>query len=834
MININSIINIKNNSDLLQNEKALAFKILVDNVKNDIFKSLPIFQSLVEKGFTKKGAIGNSSKNNTYYSFQVEIERVVFKELEINDFDQAKVADFYKFFKHYDFVKDHQGLLKNLGVLLKSRDNKWLYSIGLPLLNCLVLKLVLGCVGKAWCDGVKGFSLDTSTSFSSCSVDFDDSEVCNDSDDDIDCDLKTLANSSGNDFVSIRLSTLVSYISNYLPLMIKQLMVNKIDNIDTDERFNLKSLKCLVFWKKFSLELVNLWIEGSLLTEEIKKSGNKSYRYVGFKSSLWKDKIRSCVYILPMLVLPLSWDIAPVVDGGFGGVKRGGYLINKKNHIQDLVNLSDYWNLDLDATNGNIFKILNYVQHVPYKINVELLEDILNRPDKYFKSLNFDVYNITFKEYLDSINFKIDNISGDSIKKTLYYGYKKEFLKLKNDCAKILNTLAFADIYKNHTIYFTWFLDFRGRMYSKGWPLSPQGDELSRSLLLLDDMGIIAKEDLKDINFIIKSKIDSNKKKNKNIFETNELLLMLKMGLHNRCKVGIDVKASAFQILGLILKDEDLLAYTRFFKNDTLDNKELDLYDFFSQHLKEKGIDLERDHCKKILMTLVYNQQGRSRAKYIMDVYMSKRGGDSEISFSEALRISNTILKVAEKLWPKLINFQTLISSLAKSLALNNKVLGIPIYKTICVLKHKYYQTVDKRVTIMKGADKKRMSLSLRYPVTGKASYQKYCIATLPNIIHSLDASLALLTIEQCMIDGIKIFSVHDCFYVHPSNIKKVQMYYHNACKKVFNNDDFWKYFVEINEFEEKNIKMINDFIKENVIISNDVFNKPMHPQILM
>ena len=49
-------------------------------------------------------------------------------------------------------------------------------------------------------------------------------------------------------------------------------------------------------------------------------------------------------------------------------------------------------------------------------------------------------------------------------------------------------TLKIAILFQEYVIYFPWFLDFRGRAYSVGWPLHPQGNKLlARKLLQFDD-----------------------------------------------------------------------------------------------------------------------------------------------------------------------------------------------------------------------------------------------------------------------------------------------------------------------------------------------------------
>lgn len=352
---------------------------------------------------------------------------------------------------------------------------------------------------------------------------------------------------------------------------------------------------------------------------------------------------------------------------------------------------------------------------------------------------------------------------------------------------------------------------------------------MTRALLLLEDDNKITKKDKNYVNKLINEKMESNIKKNSNIFETKELSLMLE-NKFTYCKVGIDVKASAFQILGLILKKEDILAYTRFYEDKK--NNELDIYEYFLQALNKANIKLTREVCKKILMTLVYNQQAKSRAQYLQTYYASE---NKEISFSQALKLSNEIYKIVNDLWPYIIEFQKLIASLAKSLAIRNKAITIPIYKSLCILKHMYYGYLIKRLTIFKGSVRSiKLSLCLKYPIKDKTSIQKYLIATLPNMIHSLDASLALLTIKQCMKHNIKIFTVHDCFYVHPCHVKQVQTFYYEACKKVFNKDDFWQYFINTNDFTQNDLDLISKFMQKNVDTTNKIFEKKMHPNILM
>lgn len=204
--------------------------------------------------------------------------------------------------------------------------------------------------------------------------------------------------------------------------------------------------------------------------------------------------------------------------------------------------------------------------------------------------------------------------------------------------------LATACVYKNHNLYFGWYIDFRGRAYSVGYPLHPHGSALARALLipvcinkngdilrntnydlfdnsLYDDIiydktGLYPNQLTYDRLFVGKKKVDNLKP-----IEYMDLYFNNKNRSSDLSKIDIDVKASAFQIFGLILGEKSLLEYTRFIETD----KSVDFYNIIKDDLDSINLEdkLSRAQIKKLVIPFSYNEGSYSRKRKLKSFGLS-------------------------------------------------------------------------------------------------------------------------------------------------------------------------------------------------------------------
>lgn len=141
---------------------------------------------------------------------------------------------------------------------------------------------------------------------------------------------------------------------------------------------------------------------------------------------------------LPMVCEPSKWD-----DKNYGG-----FLINKEEQ-QDLITGSINNNSHKMVNKKKIFKAINYLNSTKFNINIELLEYILNE-GKYL------------------LEYENKNLDED-----------KDF----SGKLQLIWTLKLAQIYKNITFYLNTSADWRGRIYTKSFFLSYQGNDLTNALI---------------------------------------------------------------------------------------------------------------------------------------------------------------------------------------------------------------------------------------------------------------------------------------------------------------------------------------------------------------
>ena len=114
---------------------------------------------------------------------------------------------------------------------------------------------------------------------------------------------------------------------------------------------------------------------------------------------------------------------------------------------------------------------INYYQQQPFKINKYKLDILIKQHKKYSREYTKDInLNNVFENALNFLELNIDLITSTYKlnKKQIYLEYKKYI----NETTKFYNTIILANIFKDSNIYFTTFLDFRGRVYTNGYLLS--------------------------------------------------------------------------------------------------------------------------------------------------------------------------------------------------------------------------------------------------------------------------------------------------------------------------------------------------------------------------
>ena len=255
-----------------------------------------------------------------------------------------------------------------------------------------------------------------------------------------------------------------------------------------ENRLELSNINNLLI--VFGLKLLNLLVEGDLIySEEITLEKNKSVNiYVA------KDKILEMMgnnlgllnisHKIPMIIPPKPY--LRVKNRSI----LGGYLLNDKEYVNPIIIKNHELREQSYINDENIiFDTVNNLSSVGYKINIPVLEYILEKGQEY--NLIID------PEFQHPLEIKKNNKEKLSFleKKTLDSFLSKKQLEM--------NILALATLFKNiPQFYIPVRLDNRGRIYCMSDYLNYQGIELAKSLLLFSKGDRVFKSNKESINYL--------------------------------------------------------------------------------------------------------------------------------------------------------------------------------------------------------------------------------------------------------------------------------------------------------------------------------------------
>nr|QWO71409.1 RNA polymerase [Termitomyces sp. T123] len=189
---------------------------------------------------------------------------------------------------------------------------------------------------------------------------------------------------------------------------------------------------------------------------------------------------------LVMVCEPCKWNVSIDERKKFKIINFGGYLLNSINKNQ-FINESYKNNAKTTLDDLKIIDCINYLGSVPYTINTQLLNHVLNlvnandsgvySNDKINEIIKLNMHPNTMNIYNLTLSKKSGDISDIQAHNSQFY----------SDKSVITYALIFSDWIqssKENSIYFNYFIDWRGRLYTDTNYLSVQGGNLARSLIL--------------------------------------------------------------------------------------------------------------------------------------------------------------------------------------------------------------------------------------------------------------------------------------------------------------------------------------------------------------
>jgi len=203
---------------------------------------------------------------------------------------------------------------------------------------------------------------------------------------------------------------------------------------------------------------------------------------------------------LPMIVKPKEYNItvgsSPKRDGKLIEI-LGGYLLNDKEYAIPMI-ISHPLNegQTIIKEKNVVYNTVNYLSSVPYKINEELLNFILE--------FGIDYKLIIDPNFEHPLETKLKQSLAYATAKKLTAQEKRDLDSFNSQRNLERNILGLAKIYKNiPSFYFPVRIDFRGRVYCEPEYLNYQSTELAKSLLLFANNEKVEMTDIKAINYLM-------------------------------------------------------------------------------------------------------------------------------------------------------------------------------------------------------------------------------------------------------------------------------------------------------------------------------------------
>lgn len=173
--------------------------------------------------------------------------------------------------------------------------------------------------------------------------------------------------------------------------------------------------------------------------------------------------------MLPMVIPPNPWH----------GLKDGGYSHPKLKYTLISGNPNQFVSEVNDRTMPLVYRMVNAVQAIQWKINTEVLDTLVSMWGQGVPipgACRRDDLPLPPKPPRDSKGFKAYKVKAREI-------YKENIAQAGKRLATSM-LLSIATRYRDWPMYFTPRLDFRGRMYIRQQYLNPQGTDVSKGLLL--------------------------------------------------------------------------------------------------------------------------------------------------------------------------------------------------------------------------------------------------------------------------------------------------------------------------------------------------------------
>ena len=468
----------------------------------------------------------------------------------------------------------------------------------------------------------------------------------------------------------------------------------------------------------------------------------KTYEKASELFSLAWDK--ACEF-KPMLVPPLNWS----------NDQYGGYLMNATMHRESFVR-GHQTKVDQPQ---KTFDFINRIQRTAFTINPFILA-VVNQLQQ----------------------------NGISIGKFVpLASLESKSLRSRRKTVRTEITLALANEFKSvPEFYIPWRPDFRGRIYPIPYFLSPQGTDFDKSLLMFAEGGPVTDRAIHWMEIEIATTFGGPEKLDKKSFavrkqwtqdnieeiskiatdplgsisfwsEAEEPLRMLAACKeYYDCVItgtkkvttlmcATDASCSGIQILSGLSLDKNAATLVNVIPGDAPQ----DAYTKVAEKAKTTSKLLDKEHihllmtrsvAKKVVMTIPYNASIKTNADQIAEALKEM---DVEITFQEILAIAGALrdaMKSEDVLPGPLVIQEWMNSAVLKHVKAGNEVLRWTTPSGYNVVQECFEEEQVRLEGTLLGKTLK-MHVAVSYK-KDNANANKHKAAFMPNMIHSIDASL--------------------------------------------------------------------------------------------
>ena len=257
------------------------------------------------------------------------------------------------------------------------------------------------------------------------------------------------------------------------------------------------------------------------------------------------------------------------------------------------------------------------------------------------------------------------------------------------------------------------------------------------------------------------------------------------------------------------------------------------------QSIKELGESfLNRNHTKRIVMTLTYGLTNFGILEYSQEAV--EKIGEDKFTYAKAAKMAfaKIVTQALGKAADCAVRGMLFTQKIAKYCASNN--IGMAwttpsgfkafrategVEETKIQLKTSRREKVEDSQGNVTFTQKNVLDKIYDYKKTGQLSGQKMSSAVAPDLVHSLDASWLMESVNKASNMGVTKFKlVHDSFGTTAANIPKLNMAIREAAVEISQGNYFMSWAVEVTKSEdwEECKQKVNEWKEEEDFISDE------------